>query len=228
MALSLGMSDRKILLVSATKDVTKYKDTLLWSSYYDNLESQADIKFVCGNDGLSSAYNEFISHDISEQYEFVVFVHDDVYIDDLKLRAKLYDSSYDIIGLAGTGNLTIKKPCLWHLMSERNFHSGCVGHTMGSMIHSTTFGPYPQRCLVLDGLFLAVNLDRALSADWKFNENYTFHHYDLSSCIDANNKKLRLGTSDIHVVHNSPGLSDINDKVFAKSQETFYNEYKTT
>jgi len=222
------MSKRKILIASATKEPLNYKDTLLWSSYYDNLEDQADIQFVSGNDGLPPAYNVFISNAYADRYDFIAFVHDDVYIDDLKIREKLYDSEYDITGLAGATTASIKKPCLWHLMSDRPFHSGCVGHTMNDMIYATTFGPYPQRCLLLDGLFLAVNLKRALDVNWKFNENYTFHHYDLSSCIDANNKKLRLGTSDIHAVHSSPGLGDINDKVFAKSQEMFYNEYKTT
>ena len=219
---------KKILIVSCTKDISKKEETVLYSSYDGYLEDIADIEFVNGNNGLPVAYNKFIDNtELQDVYDFVCFVHDDVYIDDLKIRHKIYESNYDITGVAGGSELTLKQPCLWHIICSRDSHSGAVAHPTTWGLHVTAFGPFPKRCLVLDGLFLCVNLKRANEAGWRFNENYTFHHYDLSSCIDANNKKLKLGTSDIHLVHMSPGLRDINDKVFAKSDEIFYNEYKS-
>jgi hypothetical protein len=73
---------------------------------------------------------------------------------------------------------------------------------------------------------MAVNLKNVLQAGWKFNESFKFHHYDLSSCLDANKLKLKIGTYPIHVTHASPGLRDINDKTFQESQQIFYKQYK--
>jgi hypothetical protein len=81
--------------------------------------------------------------------------------------------------------------------------------------------------LILDGLFLAVNLRTALKTGWRFNENYDFHHYDIASCLDANAKKLKLGTYPIYTTHMSPGLSSLEDKTFKQSQKQFITEYAT-
>ena len=89
----------------------------------------------------------------------------------------------------------------------------------------TTYGPTPNRCLLLDGLFLAVNIKSARQAKWKFNENFDFHHYDISSCIDANEKKLKLGTCMVHAVHDSPGLKSIEDPEFQESNKKFLELY---
>jgi hypothetical protein len=72
---------------------------------------------------------------------------------------------------------------------------------------------------------MSISTRRVLDAGWKFNENYTFHHYDLSSCLDANKKKLRLGVIPILTYHNSPGLRDLNDKTFTENQAKFLQEY---
>ena len=79
---------------------------------------------------------------------------------------------------------------------------------------------------MLDGLFLAVDLKRALETGWRFNENYDFHHYDLSSCLDANKRQMKLGTYPIYVTHSSPGLRDYNDTAYQVSEKRFYKEYK--
>ena len=89
----------------------------------------------------------------------------------------------------------------------------------------TCFGSWPERCLLLDGLFMAVNLRRVLEVGWKFNTNYAFHHYDLASCLDANKKQLKMGTYPIYVNHASPGLADLNDTTFVQSQKQFLSEY---
>lgn len=179
--------------------------------------------------GLSRSYNRQLTPENLIKHDIVLFAHDDIYIDDLKLKGKLYSAinTYDIVGLAGASAATIAKPCLWHRMSDPSSWSGAVSHPIDNdtMQVVTAFGPWPKRCLFLDGLFLAVNLSRVLEVGWKFNENYKYHHYDLSSCLDANKKQLKLGTYPIYVSHSSPGLSDINDKSYQESEATFYNEY---
>ena len=222
------MNMKKILIVSCTKG--EAKNTLLYKSLS---QMKDDVKLIVAANntkGLPEIYNRYITSDNLVNHDIVLFVHDDVYIDDLKLKGKLYtaieDLNYDIVGLAGTRSLQIKRPYLWHLMSERKDWSGAVTHPVDKdRLLTTTFGPWPMRCAVLDGLFLAVNLQRALELGWMFNEKFTFHHYDISSCIDANNKKMKMGTYPIHVTHNSPGLRDMNDKTFVKSADTFKELY---
>lgn len=176
---------------------------------------------------LSKIYNKHLTHKTLKKHDVVLFVHDDVFIDDLGCFDKLYSSLFtydnDIIGVAGTAQATIKRPALWHLMSDRQYHSGAVSHldTQHDVMQMTSFGPYPRRCLLLDGLFLAVNLKRVLEVDWCFNEQFDFHHYDLASCLDANKLKLKLSTCNIHVVHESPGLQDYHDESYQRSEKKF-------
>ena len=72
---------------------------------------------------------------------------------------------------------------------------------------------------------MAVNLKKILKSGWKFNENFTFHHYDLASCIDANRLSLKVGVIPINVIHVSKGLSNINDVTFQTSQDKFIEIY---
>lgn len=222
------MKMKKILVVTCSKDDGKSSQLL---SSLNSIKDDVSLIVTPNNTkGLSEIYNRQLTSDNLIKHDIVLFVHDDVYIDDMKLKGKLYtaieDLQYDIVGLAGASSIKIKEPCLWHLMSDRTMWSGSVSHPVDDKrIAVTCFGPWPERCLILDGLFLAVNLRRALETGWKFNEEFTFHHYDLSSCLDANSKKLKLGTYPINVTHNSPGLNDMNDRVFVESQDKFLKLY---
>jgi hypothetical protein len=193
-----------------------------------------DVYFKKENtDGLSKSYNNFLYSKEASEYDIVVFCHDDVFIDDLKLKNKLQaatDLGYDIIGLAGCVNPKIIRPALWHLMAggvNSNNLRGIVNHYQDeSRAHhfATNFGPTPSRVAVLDGLFLAVNVGKVKEASWRFNENYIFHHYDIASCLDANSKKLKLGVYPINVIHCSHGLRSFDDN-FKNSEDAFMREY---
>lgn len=188
-------------------------------------------KFKSNNTlGLSRVYNNFIKYDASNN-DVAIFVHDDVYIDDFRIFSKLDEahSRFDIVGLAGGIGPRISTPALWHLMcggvTGGNLR-GAVSHPYNKeQLAMTSFGPTPSRVAILDGLFLSIKLRSIRSCGWRFNENYNFHHYDIASCIDANNKKLRLGVWPIWVTHTSPGLLNPNDKDFNSSQTRFLKEY---
>lgn len=221
---------RKILVVTCSKD--DGRSSMLAKSLNELKDDVTVVINANNKTGLSKAYNRQLTAENLIKHDIVLFVHDDVFIDDLKLKGKLYTAmnqmKYDIVGLAGSSKIKIKKPCLWHIMSQREDMSGSVSHPINesSQLGVTSFGPWPSRCLVIDGLFMAVNLKNILQAGWRFNESFKFHHYDLSSCLDANKLKLKIGTYPIHVTHASPGLRDINDKSFQESQQIFYNQYK--
>ena len=193
-----------------------------------------DVYFKKNNtEGLSKSYNDFLFSKEAAAYDVVVFCHDDVYIDDLKLQNKLQaamELGYDIVGLAGCVMPKIMRPALWHLMAGGFGGSnlrGIVNHYQDAEhkhYFATNFGITPSRVAILDGLFLAVNVSKAKEAGWCFNENYNFHHYDIASCIDANAKKLKLGVYPINVIHGSPGLQSFDDN-YKASEDVFMQEY---
>jgi hypothetical protein len=221
---------KKILIVTCSKDTGK------GSQLVQSLQGLPEDEFKLiinaeNKSSLSIAYNKQLTAENLIAHDIVLFVHDDVYIDDIKLQGKLYtavnDLQFDIVGLAGASSLKIAKPALWHKMSTPESWSGAVSHPVaGKQLMVTSFGPWPKRCLVLDGLFLAVNLRRVLETGWKFNEKFNFHHYDISSCLDANDLKLKMGTYPIYVTHSSPGLRSLEDPSFVESQEIFLTNYK--
>lgn len=233
------MNNKKpVLIVSASKG--KKVDTQLYNSltHTDLCNKKWDLKMYEDNTtSLPELYNNHLNKQTLKKHDIVLFVHDDVFIDDVACFKKLGYAmreeggyGFDIVGLAGGRDITIKKPALWHVMSGQQF--GAVVHPVDNLpdsarVRVTDFGPSPERCLILDGLFLAVNLKRVIETGWKFNEAFTFHHYDIASCLDANMKNLKLGTYPIWVVHRSPGLKDYWDKTFQDSQDKFIELYDT-
>lgn len=218
------------IIISATRERDIQK-TLLYKSLLP-LKSKATFDFFFfteNKDGLSVVYNKAIAQ--FKDYDCIVFTHDDVYLDDAFFVDKIEDgfSEYDIIGVAGGYAPKLQDPALWHLMCKSENLRGSAGHfSRGSEdIFITSFGTTPARVTLLDGVFLGVNMQKVKQTGWKFNENYDFHLYDLSSCLDANAKKLKLGVLPIHIIHQSPGLSDINNPTFQKNNKQFLKEYSS-
>ena len=223
---------KKILVVSCTKQPKQHKQGLLIYQSLAGLDCDVKLEIVFDNEqSLSVVYNKYIDEKYKKKHDIILFVHDDVYIDDLKLKGKLYGAikQFDIIGLAGTLYPRIEAPVLWHRMADRKHWRGIVNHPHDgdvNVIQSTGFGPTPSRVAIIDGLFMAVNLKRALETGWKFNESFSFHHYDISSCLDANMKFLKIGVVPINVIHQSPGLTNYNSLEFQNSQNKFLELYK--
>jgi hypothetical protein len=226
--------------VSCSKD---YNNSLLAQSIKrlrQNVKIQInEVGRDANIEGLSKTYNRFlksldnkdyVGNTFGSKYDYLIFVHDDVYIDDLEIFNKLDEAfkQYDIVGLAGGLEPEIKPLCLWHHMCKRENWRGRVGHfdDKGNKF-ITDFGKTPSRVCVLDGLFLAVNLKKVRETSWKFNETDCgkFHLYDIASSLDANAAGLKLGVWPILVYHHSPGLRDINDPSFQESQKKFLAKY---
>lgn len=226
----------KTAIISATKetDVTK---TLLYQSlltlrHFTILNPEYEVFMYPQNSlGLSAVYNAAIDS-LGPQFTEAIFVHDDVYLDDINIISKVRDGLqvYDIVGVAGGSTPNVVHPALWHIMTKRETHRGFVGHFNkdNTQVYMTSFGAVPSEVDILDGVFLGVNCERVKRVKWRFNEGYTFHHYDLSSCLDARALGLKLGVLPVHMVHKSPGLLDINDPVFVRSNQKFLLEYGST
>lgn len=223
---------RQTLIVSCTAK-KHFQDTLLHQSLVKiqtQLQDAFETKFYCENKtGLSKMYNAALK-EYGKMYQRIVYIHDDVELDDAMLDSKLDDAmnnlGYDIVGLAGALNPAIKHPALWHIMSKREDHRGYAGHFASNGIKFMTgFGSTPSRVAIVDGLFAAVKTKTALEKNWQWNENFEFHHYDIASCIDANYKGMRVGVYPINAFHQSPGLMSLDDVAWSQSNKKFLQLY---
>jgi len=175
--------------------------------------------------GLTKVYNSFINEE--NRGKKLIFVHDDVIIEDLffEEKLKLAFEKYDIVGLAGTKQCNLDSDMMaWHLMSPRESFVGEVGHSKDKNYWTSGFGPSPSRALIIDGLFIAVNVDKLLETNTRFDEDFDFHHYDISFCLIANRNKLKIGVYPIKVTHFGLGDS-MNSPEWLKSSITFKQKY---
>ena len=191
-----------------TREISKSLDAL-YEHYKTVPDVSLDFNLVTNNtEGLSKVYNKFLTKD--NEKKIVVFCHDDLNIHNLDVVDRLNDAikQFDIVGLAGTSEFK-RGDVAWHTHEgkwrDKSVLSGKVWHNLDGNHNESVFGELPKRCIVMDGLFLAVNVEKALQADWKFDEDFNWNFYDLSSCLFANEKKLKMGTWDIPVTHFSGG-----------------------
>ena len=219
------MNPKYITIVSCTqKTEEEFKETPLGLSI-DKLQLVHHV-FYENKEGIPKCYNEAIK-EVGEDY--VIFVHDDVYINDAFLEEKLEEGfkTYDVLGLAGSNFFSIKRdPLCWH-NSPKESWSGSVMHPGKDGQHGlfmvTTFGAWPREAIVLDGLFIAVNMDKL--GDVRFDENFTFDFYDTSFCIKAHQAGLKLGTVPVICTHMSHGVGIMKDS-YKEAQKKFVELYK--
>lgn len=163
----------------------------------------------------------------------ILFLHDDVYINDIllfdKLLAAKKNRNLDVVGVAGAKGYQIpnpNQPTGW--WSPPNSQFGFAG----SVVHkdkergiylTTSYGPAPQRVLVIDGCFIAV-MRSAIDAGLRFNTNYKFDFYDIAFCLDAYKKNLKVGVEPILITHGSPGRGFLSP-TFMQAQQQFVKEY---
>jgi GT2 family glycosyltransferase len=196
--------------------------------FYEGAFEDAVVKTL-NKENIGKHYNKVLEMGVDEGYDCVVLMHDDVQVDDHRWSEKVQEAfrEYDIVGLAGAKQVEMKQPALWHVMAKQEDWSGAVAHPANDkQIFMTNFGPTPARCLVLDGVFLAIKV-ASLKPEVKFDEDLPAiaHHYDIDFCLNANKHKLKLTTWPIWVIHKSPGL-DQPGQDFIDSEKYFLNKWQ--
>lgn len=197
--------------------------------------------FSDNRDGLSKCYNLGIEWAIANGFKRLVFAHDDLWIVDAFLFEKLEKAFllFDIVGVAGAASFSIShgldgphKKIAWHICAPREHWTGAVehphmDHKTGKpskvMTYMSYFGPTPRLCATIDGLFMAVNMETI--GDVRFDENFKFDFYDLTFCCRANKASLKVGTTNIHVMHESHGTGIMN-QTYSDAQELFLKLYR--
>jgi hypothetical protein len=201
----------ELLIVSCTKAKTieEFELRPLYKSLMFHYEGSYKVNFHLfkGNTrGLSVCYNEIL-RDPDNINKIVLFVHDDVELEDAFMVEKLLNSPYSITGLAGAKTFDKRGDKLaWHIASHRNEFVGEVAHNNQEKVWTTVFGPTKSRALTLDGVFLSCKVKDLVEKELYFDEYFNFHFYDLAFCMRANEKKITCGVLPIRVVHH--GLGD--------------------
>ncbi len=162
--------------------------------------------------GLPSIYNARLMSPDSP--DLLVFVHDDVWIDDIFIAERLMRAlnRYAVIGVAGN------RRCLpghagWMYAAddlspeESDFLSGGIAQGARPFGEIRNFGAAPADCELLDGVFLAVRKPVLRAAGVRFDPRFSFHFHDLDFCRAARAAGLSLGTWPIALTHCSHGES---------------------
>lgn len=195
-----------------------------------NLNGVLDILYIYENTlPIGKVYNKAIRFALNNTlYTTILFIHDDVIIEDRSFERKVNEGlkAFDIIGLAGGANVSIKRPCLWHIMSKERY--GTVGHFINGHWYGTTFGPSNTRVTIIDGLFIGVETKTLREKpSLRFDDKLPgFHHYDIDFCLSANKAKCKIGVVPIITTHHSPGLLSFNDVKYQTSEDYFLQKHK--
>lgn len=196
---------------------------------HDGIDVELDIHY--GNtSGLPTVYNKAI--DNSTDFDFIAFIHDDVWINDVFFFDKVINNKFDVIG--NVGGLQYIPPKDW-MTRPFLWTEACRGKASGFVLHKhpnqddmfipSSFGPSPLPCVWLDGQLLILNKKSILSG-LRFCEDYTFDFYDGSLCFMARELGLTVGTAPILATHMSCGQGMMAHKdVYLESQRKFITKW---
>jgi len=160
--------------------------------------------------GLPDIYNAHLSTE--EGSDLLVFVHDDVWLDDFFLADRVIEglTNFDVIGVAGNRCRSPFQPA-W-AFKNTDFAWDNKANLSGAVAHGKTpfgpisfFGQAPAECELLDGVFLAVKKSVVRTNEVQFDPRFDFHFYDMDFCRRARRRGLRLGTWPICLTHQSGG-----------------------
>lgn len=219
------MEIKKLLICSATQKSTPEETTLFKS--LEKLDIDVDVQFFLENErGLAEVYNDCMCVADDKNVDALILVHDDVILEEnpIPKLEKLFNE-YDVVGVAGCSKAEIKSPALWHIMGGGfgggNLH-GCVQHKQyvkydfapmqGYWVTpKTEFGKYPNRVVMIDGVFMALNRKAVKELSFDEKSPSKFHFYDLNFSLKAHSDGYKLGVGDILITHESPGLREFSD-----------------
>jgi hypothetical protein len=168
---------------------------------------------------LAYVYNAAIES--SSPDEILVFVHDDVSVDDWMVGARLAEAlaRFDVVGVAGNRRRQQGQET-WYMQPGRvvdgkrhikdfddGWLSGVVRHGTQGKSGMTIYGPAPASVCLLDGMFLAARGDVLKARGVRFDPELAFHFYDLDFCRTAEQAGLKLGTWPMALTHSSGGDS---------------------
>lgn len=158
---------------------------------------------------LAEIYN--LSIDYPKAAEILVFIHDDVWLDDHFCVDHIIAGleKFDVLGVAGNRRRLSRQPS-WAFTEQiqdkfawdaRENLSGAVAHGTAPFGRITNYGTVPATCELLDGVLLAARRDTLRGKGVRFDPRFDFHFYDMDFCRSARAAGLALGTGTVALTH---------------------------
>ena len=188
---------------------------------------------------LGECYNTAM--DAAAPDDVLVFVHDDVNIDDWMLGQRLSEAlrHFDVVGVAGNRRCQPRQ-VTWYLQPpaenetslawDTEYLSGAINHDPGTpdaQARLSNYGVTPSPVHLLDGVLMALRMDRVREAGVRFDPSLGFHFYDLDFCRSAQAAGLKLGTWPIAITHTSRGES-VHSAAWATSRDLYLQKWEVT
>jgi GT2 family glycosyltransferase len=101
--------------------------------------------------------------------------------------------------------------------------SGMIGHGTQPCGRLSYFGPWRQKCELLDGVLLATGASTLRRSGVRFDPLFEFHFYDLDFCRTARCGGLTLGTWPIAITQQ--GAGNYNDDNWLPSYAKYVNKW---
>lgn len=163
--------------------------------------------------GLPEVFNERIRG--AGDGDILVFVHDDVWLDDLFVCDHVEESLHEfaVVGVAGNRRRVPRQPAWAFVGITTEFVWDEPANLCGAIAHGpdpwgavSRFGPTFEECELLDGVFMAARRDTLVKNAVGFDTRFKFDFYDVDFCRSARAKGLRVGCWPIALTHQSQGL----------------------
>jgi hypothetical protein len=177
-----------------------------------------------GEKSLSQVYNEILKESSND---IVVLCHDDIYFDTTSWYHKVVKhfekDEYGILGMAGT--TFMPKSGRW--WEDRKKMFGIVNHEhegkKWESKYSSGFGNNVKECVVVDGLFIAIDKKKIKKI---FDETVTgFHFYDIEFCFQNFLEGVKIGViTNVRVTHKSIGITN---QQWEDNREIFSKKFKS-
>ncbi len=196
--------------VTATRDsMEQFKQHSLLVKSLIKVQSMCQVRLhvtAQNRDSLALAYNAAIDQVAPE--DILIFVHDDVSIDDWFFCQRLTDAlqRFDIIAVAGNTRRQPRQES-WIINPDDRKHdmqfiSGAIFHGKQTVHY---FGPCPAAIKLLDGVFIACRAKTLQSSGVRFDPQFRFHFYDTDFSRSCEQAGLSMGTWPIALTHLSAG-----------------------
>lgn len=180
---------------------------------------------------LAVVYNELIA--AADEHDILVFMHDDVWLNDTDILAKIVLSlrRFDIVGVAGNTRRVPHQPA-WIFRSydgekfewDKGFLSGSIrcGDLRSSSV--TAYGPSPASCELIDGVFIAARRRTLIASKVKFDDRFDFDFYDMDFCRSARRAGLSIGTWPFSIFHES--LGQFGTENWKKNHRVYFDKWR--
>lgn len=223
----------KFKFVVATRETQEnfFKNTATGKSLalYSFLNIDVQL-FPENKQGLPKVYNTVIEECKNDPC-ILIFAHDDLHIIDYYWLDKISTALdvFEVIGLAGNISRQPFQPSWLFTNNQFNIDkpenlSGVVGHGKGFPPDGiSVYGVPYQEVKLLDGLLIACKSDTLIKNNIRFDEIFNFHFYDLDLCRQLEQHKIKMGTFDMSIIHESPG--NFNNQHWQSAMKTYFKKW---